>query len=332
MLSIGHAGRPPRLFKEARAAGPGRRANVLLRALSIAVPEALPKTGLIARYICRNKKALDSEDRAMRFLLMAAAAVASCVTSTSMAAAHKQQPVTQVMIVGGYHMSNPNHDLHDVNADDVLAPKRQKEIVAITDALARFRPTKVAVEWDADVVADRYPKYLAGSLPPSRNEVVQLGFRLAKAAHSQGVWGIDADGDFLYEQLVAYAKAHGQMRLLDEEDARTVADVNEDNKILAHGTISDALRYMNTPAVILQEHQFYRRILKIGAGADQPGAELDAGWYKRNFLICAHLIQLAQPGDRIVVFFGSGHAYLLRQCVTETPGFRLVEPNKYLPK
>lgn len=265
-------------------------------------------------------------------MLVAAALAFSISSAAAVETKPMAAPVTEVMIVGGYHMANPGHDLHDVKADDVLAPKRQKEIIAVTNALARFHPTKVAVEWDAPLVAERYPKYLEGTLPPSRNEVVQLGFRLAKTAHAQGVWGIDADGDFLYEQLVAYAKAHGQMGLLDEEDAKTVADVNEDNKILAHGTIDAALRYMNRPDVILGAHQFYRRILKIGSGADQPGAELDAAWYKRNFLICAHLIQLAKPGDRIVVFFGAGHAYLLRQCVTETPGFRLVEPNQYLPK
>ena len=33
-----------------------------------------------------------------------------------------------------------------------------------------------------------------------------------------------------------------------------------------------------------------------------------------------------------MVFYGSGHAFLLRQCVSETPGFRLVEPNDYLPR
>ncbi|HEY0302433.1 MAG TPA: DUF5694 domain-containing protein [Rhizomicrobium sp.] len=41
---------------------------------------------------------------------------------------------------------------------------------------------------------------------------------------------------------------------------------------------------------------------------------------------------LSRPGDRIVVFYGAGHAFLLRQCVAGTPGFALVEPNAYLPK
>ena len=73
-------------------------------------------------------------------------------------------------------------------------------------------------------------------------------------------------------------------------------------------------------------------MLRVGGGGEQPGAELLTQWYRRNFLICANLIQAAKPGDRMVVFYGAGHAFLLRQCVQETPGFVLVEPNAYLPR
>ena len=60
--------------------------------------------------------------------------------------------------------------------------------------------------------------------------------------------------------------------------------------------------------------------------------ELIAQWYRRNFLICANLVQRLKPGDRAVVFYGSGHAFLLRQCMSEMPGYKLVEANDYLPK
>jgi hypothetical protein len=39
---------------------------------------------------------------------------------------------------------------------------------------------------------------------------VQLGFRLAKAAGLQNVYGIDVDGDFPYDAVLDFAKAHGQ--------------------------------------------------------------------------------------------------------------------------
>src|ERR1700712_3353132 len=85
----------------------------------------------------------------------------------------------RVMIVGDFHMSNPGRDLHNVTVDDMLSPARQAQIVAVTDALAAFKPTVVAAEWPADVAAERYAQYRAGTLSPSHNEVVQLGFRLA---------------------------------------------------------------------------------------------------------------------------------------------------------
>ena len=89
---------------------------------------------------------------------------------------------------------------------------------------------------------------------------------------------------------------------------------------------------MNDPARIAEGNGFYSSALRVGGGDTQPGADLVAAWGQRNYRICARIIQDSKPGDRVVVIFGSGHAYLLRRCFAETPGFVLVEPNRYLPK
>jgi hypothetical protein len=253
------------------------------------------------------------------------------LAALALSASAMAEPPAKVMIVGTYHMSNPGRDMHDVKADDVLAPKRQAELAAIASGLARFRPTVVDVEWDRDTTATRYKSFLAGTLPPSHNEVVQVGFRLAKLMQAS-VNGIDVDGDFPYEPVEAFAKAHGEMALLSGADADIAAFTDRTNAMLARGTVGAALRYMNDPGLVAHGNDFYRTMLKVGAGATQPGADLLAAWYKRNFYICANLVQSAHAGDRVVVLYGSGHAFLLRQCVAETPGFRLVEANDYLPE
>lgn len=236
------------------------------------------------------------------------------------------------MVVGLFQLSNPGHDLHNIKVDDVLGPKHQTELAAITDALVRFKPDSIAVEWPHELVDERFPKYLAGILPRSRNEVVQLGFRLAKAVHAQGVYGIDADGDFPYEPGKAYADAHGLSGLLDAEGTKIDRQMAEQQRVLAEQGLPAAWRRVNEPALIEQGNTFYRTVLRMGSGTEQPGAELLAAWYRRNFLIWANLLQLAKPGDRIGVFHGSGHAFLLRECVSETPGFQRVEANDYLPR
>jgi hypothetical protein len=245
--------------------------------------------------------------------------------------AEAAEPPVQVMVVGGFHMSNPGADLHNLKVDDVLAPARQAEIQRVPDSLARFRPTVVAAEWPAAVVAERYPKYLDGSLPPSRNEVVQLGFRLAKQTGARMI-GVDVDGEFPYGPVETYAKAHGHADVLEAGRAEIAARLAEQEKVLRDEGVGSTLRFLNDPIRIARDNAFYRAMGRIGGGTEQPGVDLLTSWYRRNFAICANLVQAAKPGDRVVVFYGSGHSFLLRQCVAETPGLKLVEPNAWLPR
>src|SRR5207247_312395 len=54
----------------------------------------------------------------------------------------------EVLVLGVYHMANPGHDIFNMQADDVLAPKRQAEIAQVIAALKKFNPTKIALEAD----------------------------------------------------------------------------------------------------------------------------------------------------------------------------------------
>src|SRR5688572_6748507 len=115
---------------------------------------------------------------------------------------------TQVMLVGTYHFSNPGKDIHNVKAVDVLTAERQRELSNVIAALGKFAPTQVAVEWPEQVVTERYAKFREGQLPESRNEVVQLGFRLARELDLQTVHGLDVAGDFPFEAVTTWAREH----------------------------------------------------------------------------------------------------------------------------
>jgi hypothetical protein len=91
-----------------------------------------------------------------------------------------QQPT--LLILGTYHMANPGRDLIHLEADDVLAPKRQREIEALVNSLKAFRPTKIAVEVDPqhqDELNERYRAYCEGRftspLPASARAIATLG-------------------------------------------------------------------------------------------------------------------------------------------------------------
>ncbi len=91
-------------------------------------------------------------------------------------------------------------------------------------------------------------------------------------------------------------------------------------------SIATLLAVMNEPAKIDREqHEFYDALLPFATATEQPGADLNAAWFQRNARIFAKLTRVAQPGDKVLVVFGSGHAYWLRHFAANTPVFKLVE-------
>src|SRR5688500_1241575 len=70
----------------------------------------------------------------------------------------------EVLVLGVYHMANPGRDIFNMQADDVLAPKRQAEIAQLIKTLETFQPTKIAVEGDLNStrISTSYSNYLAG--------------------------------------------------------------------------------------------------------------------------------------------------------------------------
>lgn len=72
------------------------------------------------------------------------------------------------------------------------------------------------------------------------------------------------------------------------------------------------------PAEVAKK-RYGQPMLSFGSGDDQPCVALLTAWHRRNFILGARLAQQVKPGDRAMVIFGAGHAFLLRQCMREMP-------------
>jgi Family of unknown function (DUF5694) len=265
---------------------------------------------------------------------LAVSLIALVAFAPSALASPPAEPPIQVMVLGVYHFDNPGRDIHNAKVDDVTTPRRQAELADVATRLAGFKPTRIALEAQVDAPDLTYAKYRAfkpADLSKNRDERVQLGFRVAQRAGLADVYGIDADGDFPYDKVQAFAErtSAGKARFaaLDQQVGDTVRELNALQKTQS---VAALLARFNEPAQIRTMHAFYNALLAFGDTASQPGAELDAAWYLRNARIFARLTQIAKPGDRVIVVFGAGHAYWLRHFVETTPGFELVEPDRYL--
>ena len=232
----------------------------------------------------------------------------------------------EVLIVGTYHMTNPGRDIYNMQADDVLAPKRQAEIGEVIATLRKFNPTKIGVErnaGDARIASD-YADYLAGRHELTRNEIEQLGFRLAEALGQKAIYPVDADGEFPYQRLVNYAKAAGRSRELQDTMDVFGERVKAQGEYLASHTILETLLFMNAHERVAQEVGLYYRLAHLGEPWDWAGADLVSDWFRRNMRIFGNIVQLADtPRERVLVIFGSGHLGWLQHAVASDPTLRL---------
>ncbi len=232
----------------------------------------------------------------------------------------------EVLVLGVFHMANPGRDIVNMQADDVLAPKRQAEISQVVAALEQFHPTKIAVERDAGDprMAKDYADYLAGKHALTRNEIEQLGFRLARELGHKTVYAVDAEGDFPYQRLVNYAKGAGRSAELDKMMGEVGAMVKAQGEYLASHSVLDTLLYMNADAKVAEDVGLYYRQAAIGEPDDWAGADLVAEWFRRNIRIYSNVMRLVDsPSERVLVIFGAGHLGWLRHDFASNPGLRL---------
>jgi hypothetical protein len=257
-------------------------------------------------------------------LWIPAALVAVQAQAPSVSTALADRP--EVLVLGSYHMANPGQDIFNLQADDVLVPKRQAEMAAVIAVLKKFQPTKIAVERDPGDrrTSQDYAEYLAGKRDLTRNEIEQIAFRLAKELAQDTVYGVDADGEFPYPRLVKYARATNRSKELDALMAEWGERSKAADEYLRSHSILETLVYLNSEAQVAEEVGFYYRQAHFGERWDWAGADLLSDWFRRNMRIFSNATQLLDsPRERLLIVFGSGHLGWLRQEFASDPTVHL---------
>jgi len=235
-------------------------------------------------------------------------------------------PRPEVLVLGVYHMANPGRDVVNLQADDVLAPKRQAGIAEVIAVLKKFHPTKITVEagFDSDAIPKRYGDYLVGKHELTRNEAEQIGFRLAKELGQKTVYPVDADGEFPFPRLVDYAKARGRTKEFDALMGEIGDMVKAANAYLASHTVLETLHYLNSDDHVAEAVGFYYRQAHFGEPWNWAGADLVSDWFRRNMRIYSNVVRLADsPNERVLVIFGYGHVGWLQHNFASDPAVRL---------
>ncbi|MFD2512252.1 DUF5694 domain-containing protein [Pontibacter locisalis] len=288
----------------------------------------------------------------MKKLLLAAAFLAGSCLSPLLAQQNNtvgKEGKAQVMLLGTFHFAYPNQDVIKTDKTeqlDITSPESQRDIGRITRQLAKFKPTKIAVEAFPGKQAkldSLYQAYLEGRYELGVNEIYQLGFRLAKQLGHPRVYATDSWGN-----LDSYQKPGSEeFEVRDDIKERmekfwayrqnTVKARAEAEKKQA-GTqprsLYKTIQLMNQPDAIRRNHENYFR--EAFQYEEQPydytGVDwFSASWFNRNLRIFRNIQRITEsPNDRILVIYGADHLGPLQQAVESSPTHKLVPAHKLL--
>lgn len=168
----------------------------------------------------------------------------------------------------------------------MLQPARQREIERVGDALVAWGPDKVFVErqpyfWQRPFDST-YALYRAGTWPLPRNEIYQLGYRVAKRLGHPRVYAGDHAGFWLGDSARRVAAQLGQTAIPEGRAPRTIRaahEVFDDDRALAEGaSIVDVLALINDREYLQRAVQLLRplgaRRQRLRRGRTGPGGRV----------------------------------------------------------
>ncbi|WP_203292685.1 DUF5694 domain-containing protein [Maricaulis parjimensis] len=255
------------------------------------------------------------------------------LTTSGMAQAQDNPPPGQIMVLGTFHFTGGGQDMINPEVDDFLAPHRQAEIADVLDRLEAFAPTRIAVELMPEHEArfnERYAAFRAGELELGVNERQQIGMRLAARLGHDRLYAVDAQGGMDFEAMMGSAAEAGQDALMADWETY-IGEVQTYMSAMdsLDNTILDRLIQENS-AETSQYHDLYLLLAQMGSQENSAGAREMTNWWGRNLEIFANVARIAEPGERVLVIYGSGHKRLLDDFVDSAPNLQWVDPRPYL--
>jgi Skp family chaperone for outer membrane proteins len=258
----------------------------------------------------------------------------------------KKEETIKVVTLGTFHFQFPNLDVVKVEDDekiDVLSSEYQKQLEAIAEQLKRFNPTHIVVEHkfaEQKKLTEEYEAYLSkrnaelNQFP--RNEVYQLGFRLAKKLGHNSVFAADTWGRMystVNKVLNDKSKSAEFGKYYKSNPDSELRYSSGKPLYKSQGIAAELLRLNSEKNIKKSLGNYLIGHFKFETEEnDYFGADFETGrWFSRNLRIFRNIQRLpAKPGDRILVIFGSGHMNLLNFFFDASPEYEREQVGNYL--
>lgn len=227
----------------------------------------------------------------------------------------------QVLVLGTFHMTKE----HELNSK-----KRTSELEELIEHIAKFAPTKIALEMvkeDSKYCDEKYEDYLRGNYTLEENEIFQVGFRLAAKLGHKNLFPVDwmGESEKSYGEIEEWGKINQPDLLNELYQDLSFPEWQTDKTVLSY------FKELNEPAFLDKLHRLYLNIARIGDDTNYLGMDWLVWWYKRNLIMFSNISKLIEsPDERILFLVGCSHSSIVTNFLEESGLCEVVNAVVYL--
>ncbi|MDZ7777936.1 MAG: DUF5694 domain-containing protein [Bacteroidales bacterium] len=246
----------------------------------------------------------------------------------------KQQTTKpKISILGTFHYGSTG-DVAAVRVDSIMGKQRQAEIKEILDSLKKYNPTKILVEavtHKNPELNQKYRKYLAGTFDLKKNEIYQLGFRMASMMDHDTIYGIDYTLRQPFGEIQEFAENHGMDDRFENFVKNLRKKAERESEYIANHRLIDYYRKLNSDTSDRWNRSLYlQETLDYNHDSIYTGPKIAAIHYKRNLYITANVMRHAKPGECLLLIIGSGHRAVMKHFFQTRQDIDYVEVKQLL--
>ena len=250
---------------------------------------------------------------------------------------YAQNTANEALLIGTFHFHNPGADVAQTKSFDILSETAQAELEQITDAIAKYIPDKIFVEWPYDEQAEldeKYQEYLAGKNAAwtsefyQKNEIFQLAARTAKKLNHSKLYAMDyLDTSFPFDSIMQVIQTHEQQDLLGGLMQMKTTFEGKFNALIDRGaTLTEMVDYLNQPELRAMDLGFYTNLLALAGDTNNfIGAYTAAEWYRRNIYMLSLIQKMTESGEKVMILGGSSHIAVFEHLLSLNPQWETKE-------
>ena len=220
----------------------------------------------------------------------------------------------EIILVGTYHFEQ----------DEELIANKEKEVIELVDYLAHYKPTKVAVEWEASKDKDLNIEYKKSDRDYLIDEIQQIGFRLAKKLNHEKVYAVNWSGKITKEDM---EELNASIQDSYPELLNKMKVISENAPVISINTpLVNSFRKLNDNEAIKELERIYLSFVTVTDSKEKMiGFDFLNKWLERELMIFKNIVETTKSNDRTLLIIGSDHLWMLRKLF-EGNGWKVINP------